>query len=282
MRRHHVAVVTRSVTGVVGLVLAASCLLILRAPCAHAAGLNLRWDHCYGDAGVANKAFACDVNTGVERLVMSLELDAPVSDVAGVEFRVVRVSASPAMPPWWQFRNSGSCRLSAEALVTSVPSGTVNCVDWGGGFEVSGIGNDTLSTFLPNQAAMNGVAAVPGTSLASLSAGTEYFMGTVQINHARTIGTGSCPGCDVPVCLVLASLNVVTTANGNNVWLTQGAHTAASQVATWQGGQVQNLENICVPPGTFERVCYTQLDCLASQPVNLRTSTWGQVKSLYR
>jgi hypothetical protein len=91
----------------------------------------------------------------------------------------------------------------------------------------------------------------------------------------------------VPVCLVFATLNVVTAPGSDyppysTVWLTQGAHGAASQIATWQGGQVQNLSDVCTPPGVYERVCYTQLDCLASTPVNARTSTWGQVKSLYR
>jgi len=265
----------RSVAGFVA-------LLITCAQGAHAAGVNVRWDHCYGDAGVANKAFACDINTGVERLVLSFELDASVSDVAGLEFRVVRQSASPALPAWWMFKNPGTCRQTAEALVTSLPPGTANCVDWGGGFEVGGIGNDSLSTFTPSQAAMNGVVAVPTTNLASLSPGTEYFIGTLQISHTKTVGTGSCAGCDVPVCIVFGSLNVVTLNNTNNAWLTQGAHTAASQIASWQGGQVQNLTNACMPPGTYERVCYTQLDCLASTPVFTRASTWGGVKSLYR
>jgi hypothetical protein len=147
------------VTSVAGLLVATSCLAW--ATGAFAAGVNIRWDHCYGDAGVANKAFACDTNTGVERLVLSFELDSPVPDVSGLEFDVVRQSASPVLPAWWQFVNAGTCHLTAVTFVMSPPPGSVGCVDWGGGLETGGMSLDSLSRAVPNQAGTAGLIAVP-------------------------------------------------------------------------------------------------------------------------
>src|SRR5258708_17426163 len=52
---------------------------LFAATSAHAAavsppGVNLRSDNCYGDRGVQYKQFACDRNTGSERLAMSFHL----------------------------------------------------------------------------------------------------------------------------------------------------------------------------------------------------------------
>ena len=274
----------RRLLAVPALVLSLLSLALAFAPPARAAttppGVNIRWDHCYGDGGVKNKIFACDTNIGVERLALSFELSAPVSGVAGIGFRVVRESASPTLPVWWRF-GIGACRQGALSLVLTPPPGTATCVDWGAGFEIGGIGTDTVSTFEPNQAGLHAVTAVPPTNLATLSPGTEYFAGVLQISHTKTIGTGSCAGCAVPVCLVFASLQVSTLDNPAAVWLTGGANGPDSQIATWQNGKVDNLQNVCTPPGSPERLCYTSMDCVLG-PTPARASTWGQVKSLYR
>src|SRR5262245_14218167 len=72
--------------------LPAVLLTIALAASAHAAstppGVNLRWDNCFADGGVQNKAFACDTNVGLERLVASIELASPMLDVSGMEIIV--------------------------------------------------------------------------------------------------------------------------------------------------------------------------------------------------
>jgi len=41
-----------------------------------AAGVNLKWDNCFGYNGPTNKNFACNVNNGTETLVAGFELGA--------------------------------------------------------------------------------------------------------------------------------------------------------------------------------------------------------------
>src|SRR5215471_12705021 len=52
----------RPAPGPRSLLIALACLAL--APAAHAAGVSLRWDTCYGNGGVQNKNFACDNNIG--------------------------------------------------------------------------------------------------------------------------------------------------------------------------------------------------------------------------
>src|SRR5690242_338369 len=49
-------------------------------------GVNIRWDNCFDDGGATNKTFACDMNAGKETLVLSFVLDAPMTNVSGMEF----------------------------------------------------------------------------------------------------------------------------------------------------------------------------------------------------
>src|SRR5262245_11737683 len=71
---------------------AAAAVLLALAVNANAAvsppGVNVRWDQCYIDGGPANKTFACNTNAGTDRLMLSFVLDAPMSDVSGMEIVV--------------------------------------------------------------------------------------------------------------------------------------------------------------------------------------------------
>src|SRR5712691_11289697 len=97
-------------------ILAVLVLLVLPmfVPTAHAAGgLNLRWNACFGDAGVPNKTFACDRNTGVNTLVGSFVVGAEVPQVSGIQIYIDVATASSTLPAWWQFKNTGSCRATS-------------------------------------------------------------------------------------------------------------------------------------------------------------------------
>src|SRR5262245_25335510 len=71
---------------------AAAAVILALAVNANAAvsppGVNIRWDQCYIDGGPANKTFACNTNVGTDRLMLSFVLDAPMSDVSGMEIVV--------------------------------------------------------------------------------------------------------------------------------------------------------------------------------------------------
>jgi hypothetical protein len=195
-----------------------------------------------------------------------------------MEIVVDLTTTGPALPAWWQFRNAGTCRQTSLGMGPTLPPGTANCLDWGNGQAVSGIAAYTLGVAGPATARLTAAAAVAVESVATLAAGTEYFVTQFTINHAKTVGTGACAGCSEPVCIVFNSLNVVTLDNVANQNLLLGANGTNSQFVHWQGASVQGLHLSC--PSPF-RPCELVYSCvLAATPT--RTSTWGAVKSLYR
>jgi len=241
-------------------------------------GVNIRWDNCYSDGGVINKTFACDTNTGSERLVMSFVLDADMLDVSGQEIRVFIKSVNPTLPSWWALKNAGTCRVTSLGFSTTLPPGATNCLDWSSGAAVGGIGNYVIGQLGANSAVTNLAAAVPAASLASLVAGQEYFVCSLTINHTKTVGTGACPGCNEPVCIVFDRLKVFTPVLANDRQLNNGANGPDSQFARWQNGEEMNVALVFSGP-TFG--FFHDYSCaLSSTPT--RASTWGAVKSLYR
>jgi hypothetical protein len=245
---------------------ALSLALVLLAPAAHAGpGVNMRWSQCFGDGGTQNRDFACNTNVGSDQLVCSFELGSEVLQVIGQELTIRLVASSATLPAWWEFRNTGACRQFSLGMNTVVSPIAVNCTDWSNGASAGGIGAYTVGgVFGPPSAVIKIAAAVPPEAVAHLLPGTEYFSCNIVINHTKTVGTGACAGCTVPVCIVLIALKVTTLVDANDVTLTGPAHAPDSFSATWQGP---------TNPDPF-------LSC--PRPVPTLQSTWGAVKSLYR
>ena len=245
-------------------------------------GINVRWDNCYADGGVMNKAFACDTNTGSELAVLSVQLDTAMPDVSGMEIRVSLKPSAPVLPAWWLFRTTNQtndgCRSTSLSFVPSPPVSSASCPDWGSGLESGGIGSYRVDDLGPGSAVIVIASAVAQNKLVQLDPVTEYLVGALRIDHAKTVGTGSCGGCDTPVCILFTSLDITTPVLANNRLFTGGANGESSQIVTWQNGQLTNLVNHCT--GTFN--CTTQFDCVNASPTASRHSTWGAVKSLYR
>jgi hypothetical protein len=249
--------------------------------------VNLRWDNCYGDGGAWNKNFACDTNLGSERLVGSFELDQPLAQRTGMEIVLDLSVAVPILPAWWSF-NSGGCRLSSLSANPILPIGSANCTDWAQGAAAGGLAAYQLGVNGPSTARIIVGFAVPAANAENLDPGQEYFAFTAVINHARTVGTGACGGCDVPVCIFLSEVELttppVTGQPNQNVYLDRGANYSGSQWVTRQNGYPINIERYCAFP-LPEAICslhYTTFNCVLATPTRTHGSTWGQVKSLYR
>jgi hypothetical protein len=247
-----------------------------------APGVNLRWDQCYGDAGVWNKNFACDTNVGSESMVASFELDSDMQGLQGVELRLDIAADAVSLPAWWQFKNVGTCRSTSLAMAVTPPPGAANCVDWTNALAAGGIGAYQVGTFGANKAAIVAAMAVPADPVTNVLAGSEYFAGRFTINHAKTVGTGACAGCLTPVCIIFSSAKLTTSTPANDRFLTRGANYLGSQYVTWQSGYPINI----VPQCQFNIVgCVNSrvnMDCVLATPTNSRGSTWGAVKALYR
>ena len=249
------------------LLLSASALLvaITVSSVAHAAGINLAWTDCKGDGGASNRAFACNVNTGTNTIVVSFVAPAGVTGMSGNELVIDVITTTSPLPAWWQFKNASTCRQNALSTNFVAPGTLVNCVDAWNGQAAGGIGAYT-------QVAPGGGWSIPGAVQAQharmviaiatpapgpIDADVEYFSGNVLINNSKTVGTGACAGCTDPVCIVLNSLKITQGVGVGDFTLSTPV-SANSNMVTFQGSGA---------------------DCNA---VPVRNATWGAVKSLYR
>ena len=242
--------------------------LVLLATTAQAGqGVNLRWDRCLGDAGVFNKSFACNTNSGSEVLVCSFELGEDMADVSGQEIVITLVTGGATLPAWWAFKNAGTCRQFALSMNTAVSPAAVNCTDWAEGGGVGGIGAYNIGVRGPNSARLLAVSAVPPEALKSLTAGTEYFSMNFPITHIKTVGTGACDGCTVGACIVFNAVNITTPVLANNRTLNYATNGTDSFFATWQGGTISDYLGVHLP---------------CPYPLPTKRSTWGALRALYR
>jgi hypothetical protein len=232
----------------------------LEPPAASAAGLDLRWDECAADAGVSNKNFACDTDVGEDKLVASIRLDQPLTNV--IFFEVVLdfiVANSQVVPPWWEWFDCRQGLLFGDA---NIYAGATNCVSWHTGNGLGGVGGfNHEGSIAPADTASHRRILAFGAHLTSdypdLVANQDYFLLNVLINRFGTTGPSACAGCLVPVCIVLNSVHI-NPQSANEAIITT-ANSPGSNFATWQGGAGANCANVPV-----------------------KQVTWGAVKALYR
>lgn len=225
-------------------------------------GINLAWDEC-GAAGTVDRAFACDVNTGGNVMIASFVAPAGINLFLGVEVVIDIKSSTDPLPDWWRMRNqtgqTGQCRNGAVVVSADFLANTV-CTDPFGGQGAGGIGTYRVGGPAPD-ADLSRVRLTMAFALAAgneipLTEGVEYYGAKVNILNSKTVGTGFCAGCDVPMSITLNGVNVAQPAGspGGDVFVTDPS---INRSITWQGGA-------------------------GAPPVSTSATTWGQVKSLYR
>jgi hypothetical protein len=242
--------------------LACALVCLFAVPPAQAAGVNLRWDRCLGDGGVAIKNFACDTNEGDVQVLASFVLPAPQEGVTRVLATLNLAVASSTIPPWWNVINPGSCRPTAVGVAAGPASTPGVCPTWSGsnGFAFFIY---TIGTLGANTATLSFQVAVPSAGARNLAANQEYFDASVFVLFDHTVDAGFCAGCSVPACLALRSIEV---GNPTAIVLTQPTNGTDSNYVTWQGGAgTPSLPGGACPAAT-----------------SARTRTWGSLKSLYR
>ena len=230
--------------------LVSAALMALTVSVASAAGINLAWNDC---GGPETKVFACNSNTGNNFLFGSFVAPAGVSAMTANEIVIDIQAANAAMPAWWDFKNTGSCRQTALAIsFDGTTSAGGSCADYWAGQGAGGIG--AYQSMSPNRRRVVAVGAVPPNAAGPLDVDVEYFSFRLGISNAKTVA--SCVGCAEPVCLVLNSINITQPVGVGDFKL---VNSATSNFVTWQG---------------------TVAGCPGSVPTQGRT--WGQVKALYR
>src|SRR5262245_53347036 len=157
-------------------------------------GLGLRWGDCSGGGGVVTRAFACAVNTGSDEVVASLVAPAGITSLMSFEAEVEIIGQGGVpLADWWRV-GTGACHSGGLQVVS--PTGTGTC-------DISGLGGSSLGVEYPTPPSANYervrvFGVVDGTPVA-LVAGTEYEFFRLRINHTKSVGAGSCAGCNAPV-----------------------------------------------------------------------------------
>jgi len=234
--------------------------LALTASIASAGGIRLAWNDCLGAGGATNRTFACDTNVGSNDLYVSFDPPVDVPDVYGSTV-IINLSTSPypypPLPAWWQFKNIGSCRLTALSA-QPIPGG---CADpWNGQTSSVGIAAYIVTAALPSMplhlARIFASVSVPTLNAAPVHQGTEYTVMVIRITNARTTGPGACDGCQQQICLVLNEVILGTNNSGDLTMTNSIQYDCPGDPGTsvsWQGNSTPTLNR-----------------------------TWGRMKSLYR
>jgi hypothetical protein len=237
----------------------AAALMILGASASVAAtgGLNLFWNGC-SDGGVSTQVFACNTNSGLAfTMYASLILPQDMPFFASSTAIIDVTFSSASIPAWWQVL-TGQCSANRVSESYDSASFATNCPNiW--------LGEANLSVFQvqqgvshgPNSIRLNGGAAVPaGSELYHVADGTELVVCKVSIFRTKTVGTGSCAGCNIGACFVLNECKLYEPGDYGDCTITAPA---VSNFVTWQAGAPS---------------------CPGATPSQNRT--WGAVKNLYR
>ena len=244
-------------------ILLCGALLALTSTVASAAGVNFAWNACYGEGtGIQNKTFACGVNTGTNSAVGSFVAPAGVTALSGNEVVIDLQSAGTTLPAWWSFKNVGTCRTTSLSVNFVANAANTVCVDDFSGAGAGGIGAYRIGYGGdPARARARIFIAIATPAPGPIDADVEYFVFNLLINNAKTVGTGACAGCTVPLCLVLNSIKLTQPIGVGDFTLSQAANPASNYI-TWQA------------------LDFPLLGC--GYVVPTRNATWGAVKSLYR
>ena len=238
------------------MLLALALVLCLAPVTAFAQVIDIAWtDMGPGcSEGEQNATFTCTNNLAANNktIVTSFVAPIPLPQFVGMTSNIRFQSNDPALPNWWRM-GAGECRSNGWGAVGSpANAGLVECADpWGTGSFIGGV-THLSGDGGPNRARI--VADLATDIPQQLAAGVEYYGEAITMTVLRTTGTGSCAGCLSGGCLILESIELF-------------------QVAGSPGGDVITLRN---PSGNA--IIDWQGGCVTSS----KSSSWGQVKTLYR
>jgi len=235
-------------------------LLALLAPMALAGGVNINWGAgCWSDGTQLDDLFfACNTNTGSATMTCSFAVGWDQPEFVGIELELEGIMDQAVVPAWWQM-GSGDCRnsaISTSANFLSAPQ--VGCGDMWQNLAVGGLAIYDWGPSLghDNRTFVRIAYAVPSETPIPLTADVEYYAAQVFISYQKTVGSGACAGCAAPMIWCLRS---VKSAELFQYELLSDPLPDGNRHLWWQ--------NSTIP------CCYC---------VPARSTTWGQLKSLYR
>jgi len=244
--------------------------VLAMSPPAHAAGVDIAWDRCAADGGVANAVLDCANPDAYRSAFLSFISDTPMPQFDHVDYVLDLQVDAPALPPFWNLLewvdnrsgcNTGwdfcegshdrsACPTSLNAWVVRGPCGAV-C--------------EASATFRPGPGGPN-----RGRIIATIRTGCHSDTVTIRPNasydiHALSFYSydaieagGTCAGCATPVTFVLNQVTLFSLDTAIAPIVITGPGVSSNCITLNGGGGV--------PCGATR-----------SKP-----STWGTLKELYR
>lgn len=254
------------------LALAFASLLLFPAAARSEGAILLRWDACYGDAGVTNHAFACNTNSGSASLVVSAIPGTPLPQLNGFSALLVAVPPGPVVVSNWWMNQAGGCRAGSFLYSFASDASWAHCLDPWQGAALGGISYSVLSE---GWGGLQMVAAIAGTS--TVGAADEVFLAQVILRYPKTVGAGSCSGCSQPMCLGLSGVQLTQPSGAGDVSLIYPIDGTDSDAVTWQSGVVMTRT---YSPGHGGIGINKNFACTLG--TEIQRPTWGAIKRLYR
>jgi hypothetical protein len=238
--------------------------VLLRAAPASAAGFNLGWNDCPAGASYSLvSTFACDTNAGTHTMVGSFVAPTGVELMSANEVVIDMQTGLPTVASWWTF-GTGQCRTTASVAGSfDFTAGPFSCYDYWQGGAIGAISWSFPSQFTANRSRIKGVFALPAGDprITSIPEGTHVYSFKAILNHSKSTGLGSCPGCGDEACLVINTIRLNQPPPRNTITL---SNPAAVGHVVWQGWSTTDPTQQCpsVTPA--------------------KSHTWGSIKALYR
>ena len=236
--------------------LAAGTFVVLSASVASATGLNLSWNDC-GLAGTQTNTFACNTSTGLPFTLVASYIPPPNIELVGLSSQLDIRADAPTLPDWWAHSATGCRGTTGINTNFDFTGGPFTCTDYWLGQAAGGFAYD-VGFGTPDRARMRIQCAIPFGTQSAVDPSLEYYAYKVNILRSKTTGTGSCAGCTNSACIVLNEIQLFQDPLRANDPIINNP--IDRNYVTWQSPSV--------------------LGCPASTPNH--SSSWGQVKSLYR
>jgi hypothetical protein len=237
--------------------------------------MDLAWVRCRSSTNTTSATlndvtaaqFDCSSPSSARSLISSFKLsNTAYNSFIGTTVQIDFITlAAPNLPDWWDvgtlFADPNNCRIGGMTRAAvgthsacANPYGAVHQL--GDNVFFMGVGGPGTYRFLSNHVPMSGAPPV--------SPGTGGYAGQhTQVTNSNAVdemeGTILCAGCSTPACLMLIFMDVALDYGAGP----QKFHTETvtfRSFVTWMGG--------------------TGTNCPGAVPT--KSSTWGQVKALYR
>jgi hypothetical protein len=177
-------------------------------------GVNLSWNDC-GAAGVQNMTFACNANTGAPfTAIASFVPPTSLPEYLGFNSQIDLRSQTPTLPEWWKHGSSFCRGTTGLAVSFDFTAGPFTCFDIFAGQAAGGFVYEY--PFSSDRGRVRVTAAVPFDNRGPVDEGVEYYAYKLNVLRSRSTGTGSCSGCDVPMCLVLDHIQLFQPPERDN------------------------------------------------------------------